>query len=523
QERSHRLEYHSVSFTTSVRNKAGSVSNFTIHQVDGCTYSCPLCSESFSTKTSCRRHLQNACGTNFDPEEILPPVTLSELSSFPTPPQQTNKTDPLEHDYELGVLSACNKVTDSDDEKCKALFIVDALGLKPFLLQDELGMDCFALSHRTMVNKLALGKVAVSATNLPRKRRLVEEVPQSIPGLESLLGITPYASTLLNRTFVEIDDAMCEWLNEDWYLQPQLQYACAQALAGSIFYNTRSGEAVINNTIEAYGRKRSVDSHRERFGSKKGVISKTSLPPSTMARYKNIWPMTIQGLDGEQLLLGSQSFNALVTSSMRIDTKEPASIGGSTSSFQLRDPRDSAATRIYLDKEAADRALVIAKNKSTSFISVYNKLDQLRQVRSKFHDGSTYRLCRASGFLSQRHTCHPYTVFTLADYDQSKSADGQAASMVFQCIAKSVLSHGSQATLGLDLVATMRAKCSDKGNIGKILDDLINCFSPGQEAAPIIGNAVLNTHLESLAHILSSYISTANKSVISSVQDCFSE
>ncbi|KAK3848159.1 MAG: hypothetical protein J3R72DRAFT_416215 [Linnemannia gamsii] len=75
-------------------------------------------------------------------------------------------------------------------------------------------------------------------------------------GLENLLVASPYASTLLIRSFVELDSPLCELLNEYWRLQPQLQYACAQALAGSIFLNTTNSQDVIINTVEAYGRKK---------------------------------------------------------------------------------------------------------------------------------------------------------------------------------------------------------------------------------------------------------------------------
>ncbi|KAG0339319.1 hypothetical protein BG005_003509, partial [Podila minutissima] len=318
-----------------------------------------------------------------------------------------------------------------------------------------------------------------------------------------------------------LEGPMCELLNEVWSFQPQLQYACAQVLAGSIFLNTRNGQAVINNTVEVYGRKQSVDAHRERFGAKKGIASKTSLPPATQTRYRDVWPLTLPDSDGERLLLGTHSFNALVTSSLRLDSKEPASVGGSTSSFRLLDPQDSAATRIYLDKESVEAGLSIAGNKDASFISVRNKLDQLRQLRSKFHDGSTYRLCRASGYLTMRHTCSPYTVFTLTDFDQSHSRDGQAASTLFQDIAKNVLRLGSMAVLRLDAVRTLRALCSASGNIGKTFDKIIACFPADENTIPIIGNVVLNAELEDLAQVLSSYISTANKLVVTFVQECF--
>lgn len=116
---------------------------------------------------------------------------------------------------------------------------------------------------------------------------------------------------------------------------------------------------------------------------------------------------------------------------------------------------------------------------------------------------------------------HACTVFILTDFDQSHSWEGQAASTLFQDIAKNVLHLGSMAVLRLDAVRTLRALCSTSGNIGKTFDKIIDCFPANQFTIPVIGNVALNAELEDLAQVLSSYISTANKSVVTFVQECF--
>lgn len=532
QERSHNLEYHSTSFLVRFKNNAGSEYELSVRQVDN-AFPCPICQELFITKTACRRHLQMSCGAQYQMEnhieQVLPPVTIPDVLVIPSVESSTTETQASPRDHDFAVLAACHKENNSSEEKNKTVFIIEALKLKPFALQDQFGLDRYALAHTTVIDKLSIGQVSVCATNIPQKKRRLEDCkscnacsPIASPGLEHLIAVSPYASALLSRTYVELDGAMCELLNEDWTFQPQLQYACAQVLAGSIFLNARNGQAIINNTVEVYGRKKSVDAHRERFSVKKGVATQTSLPPARETRYKDIWPLTIPDADGERLLLGTHSFNALVTSSLRLDLNEPGSIGGRTSSFRLLTSEDSAATRIYLDKESITAGIKISKNKDACFISVRNKLEQLRQLRSKFYDGSTYRLCRASGYLTLRHTCNPYTVFTLADFDQSSSKDGQAASTLFQDIAKAVLSHGSNAVLRRDALLRLRSQCLPDGNVGKILDKIIASFPADQEPVPVIGNIVLNAELEGLAQILSSYISTANKSVAAFVQESFS-
>ncbi|KAG0009927.1 hypothetical protein BGZ82_003769, partial [Podila clonocystis] len=237
-----------------------------------------MCQELFFTKTTCRRHLQGSCGAKFEAEQILPPVTIPEAPNIPASLSSVTKTVAPARDHDLAVFSACHTESESAEEKCKTLYIVEALKLRPFSLCDQLGIERYALAHTTVVDRLARGQATVCATNLaPRKRRLEEDIvcttcsPNVPPGLEQVLAISPYASTLRTRTFVELEGPMCELLNESWSFQPQLQYACAQVLAGSIFLNTRNGQAVINNTVEVYGRKQSVDAHRERFGAKKGI------------------------------------------------------------------------------------------------------------------------------------------------------------------------------------------------------------------------------------------------------------
>ncbi|KAG0195624.1 hypothetical protein BGX28_000978, partial [Mortierella sp. GBA30] len=269
---------------------------------------------------------------NSDTEHILAPVIIRDTTSIPTSLSEEIKTVPSQ-DHDSAVLFACNQGNEADEEKYKTLCIVNALELRPFGLRDKFGIERYALAHATVVHKLTLGEVAVCSTNLPIKKRKLGNKHCSacsvnaVPGLEQLFSVTPYASTLLSRTFVELDKAMCELLNDDWRLKPQLQYACAQMLAGAIMFNTKNGQAIIINTLEVYGRKQSIDAHCETFSVRKGVAIKSSLPPNTDFRYDGVWPLTMPGSDGDQLVLGTQSFNALVTSSLRLDSNIPASVG----------------------------------------------------------------------------------------------------------------------------------------------------------------------------------------------------
>jgi hypothetical protein len=73
--------------------------------------------------------------------------------------------------------------------------------------------------------------------------------------------------------------------------------------------------------------------------------------------------MTIYALYGARLVIGTLSCNALVTSSLHLDLPEQASVGGTTLSFVLSTADISNATRIFLDQESVNAALVLAANK----------------------------------------------------------------------------------------------------------------------------------------------------------------
>ncbi|KAF9948276.1 hypothetical protein BGZ70_002278 [Mortierella alpina] len=526
QERSHELEYHALQFVVRAERGSALKSDVTVYQVDG-KFPCPSCLEKFSTKSNIRRHLiRGSCNSNVDEEPTLPPVTLSALPKIAAAMPPTIENSSVKRDHDLAVIAACNQQDQTVDEKRKTLFIVEALALRPFLLRDVHGIERPALALAGVVDKLAEQEVTVCLTDLPRQSRNVKDEPCSAcaptvaPGFEQLLAISPFTSKLLSRTFVEVYPSIAALLNEDWTDKPQLRYACAQILAGSVFYNTGNGQSVLNNTVEMYGRKQSIDSHRERFVVKKGTASRTSIPPAN-SRYKDLWPLTLQDPEGDKLVLGTHSFSLLVTSSIRLDVKGCVSVGGATSSFRLQSHQESFATRIFLDQESIATGLMIAQDEHAAYVSSKLKTEQLRQIRSKFHDGSTYLLCRASGFLTWRHTCLPYTVFTVADHDQSQSKDGSAASMLFQDLARNVWKQGSSAVLQQQRIKELKDSCTPSGNVRQLLENIESCFREGEQSIRIIGNKELNSHLESLARGLSSYITNHNKSVAAFVEECF--
>lgn len=343
-------------------------------RIDGLLH-CPGCQKSFNTKSAIRKHLERTeCGQERS-DLPLEPVTIPDATPLVLSPPTADPL-PATRGHDDAILYACQQMHASENDKVKTLFITESLGLTPFVLKDTLGNEQNALVHPDVLKKLTVGQLQFSAT-MPdsRKRKFAVDSlcqncsPISVPGLDSLLTMSPYAKVLCTRAFVELTEPMCDLLNEDWEFRPQLRYACAQVLAGSMLLNCNNGQAVIANTIEIYGRTRGVDTHRESFCVRKGVAIPTSLPPSTKTRYTDVWPMTISAQDGARLVIGTQPSNALVTSSLRLDLPEQASVGGTTLSFVLSTADASNATRIFLDQESVNAALVLAANKKAWAVS----------------------------------------------------------------------------------------------------------------------------------------------------------
>ncbi|KAG2193392.1 hypothetical protein INT47_007684 [Mucor saturninus] len=106
--------------------------------------------------------------------------------------------------------------------------------------------------------KYSLGKL------LPEKRKYDSDIIDTIvcPNLAPLIHRSPYRNMLMKLHHFNLND-VAVLLNTDWMHVPQIKFDCAQVLAGAILLNTISGDAILLNTIEVYGRTKNVDIHHE--------------------------------------------------------------------------------------------------------------------------------------------------------------------------------------------------------------------------------------------------------------------
>ncbi|KAF9416134.1 hypothetical protein BGZ76_004706 [Entomortierella beljakovae] len=141
----------------------------------------------------------------------------------------------------------------------------------------------------------------------------------------------------------------------------------------------------------------------------------------------------------------------------------------------------------------------------------------LRQLRSQFHEPSTYLKLRSWGSILDNRLYRPVTIWTLHEYPtriKGNSAE-RIASVVFAYIAEQVMKHGDEATiLKSDLSSIVskidRSKTSAISQIEKFLSQILSLF---EDEAPvkIIGNKKLSSILLQIAEKLSSRINTKNQ------------
>ncbi|OBZ86177.1 hypothetical protein A0J61_05776 [Choanephora cucurbitarum] len=203
--------------------------------------------------------------------------------------------------------------------------------------------------------------------------------------------------------YLELNDEVFCLLNGVWKHEPNLKFACAQALAGAILLNTSSGVAIMVNTVEMYGATKSIDIHRD-------VSASTGSPlPPAYSIYNYVWPCVLNTRDGRKLTLWT---------SLKL-------VRHSHQSISLEN------TKIFIDKESWDKANALASITEVHTLHTACLIEQMRQLRSQFHHSTSYMLCRASSHVGMGRFCRPFTVSTYADTEGvKKPIDEDNSSMI---------------------------------------------------------------------------------------------
>ncbi|KAG0205089.1 hypothetical protein BGX31_003032 [Mortierella sp. GBA43] len=150
-------------------------------------------------------------------------------------------------------------------------------------------------------------------------------------------------------------------------------------------------------------------------------------------------------------------------------------------------------------------------------------LHSLRQLRSKFHNLTTYTRSRFSGPLTAAFKVRPFTVFTVESFGNDWGAT-HANAILLQKIAEAVLLNGPSAVLSRDDVSealSMAKNTKLAVKQQKTLEDIMRLFDNNETDIKIIGNRELNDSLEIIADCLSGRITEANVQVNLELQTLF--
>ncbi|CEI88302.1 hypothetical protein RMCBS344292_02693 [Rhizopus microsporus] len=324
-------------------------------------------------------------------------------------------------DYNNAFLNVC-QATDLNNREKKRLFaIMDTHDLQHIVLINDDDSEYNALTHMKNLHAYKNDRMKV------------------YPLSAVSAGPSHLRQHVMNCTYIELTNDMTTFLNQDWSTHKSMRYDCNRILARSILLDGLTGKALLVNCVEVFGRRRTLDAHRESFRTKNGRSTCTSIPPEG-TKYKNVYPTTITDADGTKLVIGTKTFNALVTSSLRLDALFDPEIGPGTASFDLRDSPQAKNTAIFIKESAWKAAVEIAQNNNAASIIPYDLIYQLRQLRTRFHQQSTYFLCRASNETVDNLAARLYTIYTLAEWNNvNDNADYRTTSKLFRTIAINVI------------------------------------------------------------------------------------
>ncbi|KAI9321867.1 hypothetical protein BX666DRAFT_2017601 [Dichotomocladium elegans] len=196
------------------------------------------------------------------------------------------------HSYAEAVVQGCQSMHANEDERAKALIEDNESSHKP---------EYNAFTHPVNIKRM-IGRRLVCHPIVPAKRN-VHKSSSWGHQFARLVHFSHLRNILVQRQYFELYDQACQMLNSDWEYMPNIKYACAQALAGCILVNERADHA-------------------------------------------NVCPCVLTTSDGEKLIIGTQTSNALITSTIRIDIKEEPKVGPTTcnSGFPIKkDPWEKTA------------------------------------------------------------------------------------------------------------------------------------------------------------------------------------
>lgn len=99
---------------------------------------------------------------------------------------------------------------------------------------------------------------------------------------------------------------------------------------------------------------------------------------------------TITDANDTKLIIGTKAFNALITSSLRLDALVNPDVRSIIVSLDLNHSSRAKNTTIFIKESAWKEAAKIAQSNNALSIVSYVYIYQIRQLRTRFHQQLTY-------------------------------------------------------------------------------------------------------------------------------------
>jgi hypothetical protein len=319
------------------------------------------------------------------------------------------------------------------------------------------------------------------------------------------LESSKYSGLLRHQGYEKINDSLLKVLNQDWKNKSHYRIASGQLLAGAILVDGR--QILLINCIELYNRKPSMDAHYERFGTK---FMDDSTPDFTN-KYEGINVVSKIEDRSRKLIIGTMVFNALVTSSLRLDKDNAVpEVGASTYEFT-----PSKETSLYISLRSMKAALETISKKA-EISNPYDLDSQLRQVRSYLISPTSYICSRFSSEWTDALPFRPYTIFTLIEKSSTEaSLDYMVASSILLKIADCM--RFKNGVMEKDVLKEVVVGESET-NAKKILTQIFDLYG-NQDTLNLIGNRELEEILVELAKIATKQLKPANESIKLSIME----
>ncbi|KAI7899156.1 uncharacterized protein BX663DRAFT_545122 [Cokeromyces recurvatus] len=227
-------------------------------------------------------------------------------------------------------------------------------------------------------------------------------------------------------------------------------------------------------------------------------------------------PVSLEQRDGKTLIIGTQVSNALVTSSIRLDGRNLVSVGGMSSNFQLCTFKDSLTCKIFIDLNSLKSAKVLIEDPSATCVSDIGIISHgITTGAYAISLTINIHILPCSWSNNHDHTCHPFSLFTLAEFDRGRSP----CASIFRTIVDEVLTRRNKAKLDKENVVKWIKEATGKGK--EILTKVLGLYEENNDSLSILFNIPLNKELEELAVLLMPTIVSANTSIESQVNEVF--